>query len=189
MDYKQVEELGGKITKATVPYSIKMWGDNKSVGGEFAVEVFIGTDADPEATISATYVWLKQLAHSCMKEELEAVRNVTQSAAPKPQASAPVQADGVDDVVLDDCRLGHTVFNGKSSLKVFGGQYRKYGVTVWDEVAAEYPDLLGYQEWGVTPIGKDGVEDQQYLQKLPDGFSKAIVQVVGGKPKRVLRLE
>jgi len=189
MDYKQVEELGGKIVRATVPYSFKTWGNDRSVGGEFAVDVTIGTDADPEATITATYVWLKQLAHSVMKDDLESVRVVTQSAPKQQQQAAPEQAAGVDDVVLDDCRVGHTTFNGKSSLKVFGGQYRKYGVTMWDEIASNYPDLIGYQEWGVTPIGAGGVEDQQYLQPLPDGFTKAIVQVVGGKPKRVLRLE
>lgn len=184
MDYKAIEEMGGKVVKATLSYSFKRWNSEQTAGGELGAEVDIGTDADPEAVISATFVWLRDQVKSSFKDEIAetSVRVVTQSAPSKPPAPAPAAAEET----IENCTMANV--DGKF-LKIFGGKYAKFGVPIWPEVSRNYPDLVGWEEWPAASIGSSGVVGTENMFTLPDGFTKAVVQLEGGKPKRVLRLE
>jgi len=201
MDAKTVESLGGKITKVIVSYDRKVWRDKKgSVGGSVSAEVSVGTDADADAVVNAVYDWLKE-AH---KRNTEAVmRDVIQSDAesspeqpplppPAPASSptaapvpppAPAPASEVNIVTLDAPTCAHVFDQGEHRFKVFGGAWKKFGVSAYPEVLAMY-NIVGWESWPICKISRAGAEPLNHFA-LPGGFQRVEVEVKDNKPQRV----
>lgn len=190
MDQEQLLGLGAKISKASVPYSTKMWGEGKSVGGDWSIEVDIAPESDAEAAIGGAYAWLKALAHQLMGEELSQIKHAVPTVTTSQPATTGTPS-AVNEDVVENCQLGCVVLgNGQKILKLFGGKWSKFGVSMWPEVILNYPELVDYAStWTGVTVGKDGVEQPQWLQGLPYPYTRAVVQLVDSQPKRVLRLE
>ena len=108
MDSDTVRTLGGIVTKVSVAYSRKMWGDiGGSLGAEVGMEADVAPGADAVAVANGLYELCKDTAASNMKPALEAMKKPQE--APKkaymlpsapgatqtaPEAPAATQAAG-----------------------------------------------------------------------------------------------
>jgi hypothetical protein len=72
--------------------------------------------------------------------------------------------------------IEHAVWQGTDFIKVRGGQWSKYGVSAYEEVADAVEQFAGWRDW------KAGVPYDPF-----EGLEKAVVEVIDGTPKRVLR--
>lgn len=184
-----------------------------SVGSEPAAEVDIGADADADAVVDATYEWLKEIVKrnigAVMREVLEPQQAVAvtaeQAAAepilfpseepsvpfgppPPPPAPVPLAAvlapvAEVEIVTLDAPTCAHIFEGGEHRFKVFGGAWKKFGVSAYPEVLAMY-NIVGWETWPVCKIGRTGAEPENRFA-LPGGFQKVKVEVKDNKPQRV----
>ncbi len=98
--------------------------------------------------------------------------------------AAPAPPDNEIQIIEGGLLVAHekSLDGEQSFLKVIGGPWTKYGVPLYPEqlyqLVNEGAVLRGYASWPVNT-----------RYPMPDGFSRALVQMVGGKPKRVVGLE
>jgi hypothetical protein len=95
-----------------------------------------------------------------------------------PEANQPSTPSGAteptQDNVFDTSLLVVSINNGKKYFKIKGGNWSKYGVTVWDEVLA------------TAGIPAARLEGKEYNLT---GYKATIVRKPDGKPEKVVRLE
>ena len=147
------------------------------------------TEAPASATVKAVVGgrdWMLTMRADTVRELVERVNtlngwldshadaalNVEQ---PRTQATPPVapiqSANGVQTFAAES--LSATVTDGKPYWKVKGGRFKKFGVTVWDEVLTE----AGLAE--CDPM-------QAYSLQ---GWTAHYITKADGKPEKVIRLE
>jgi hypothetical protein len=98
-------------------------------------------------------------------------------AAPVIEVRTPVSEENTEYVMIDVKYLECVVSkNGKKYVKVHGGQYSKFGVPAWPEPL----EAVGLDVEAMQP-------GQNYM--LPQGYSKAKIELEDGKPKRVWKFE
>lgn len=208
MDKDVLATLGATVMKVSVEYNRKVGDGNfGSIGASMTVEASIAAGADPDAAANGLYEFCKTAVVRNLKPEAVAARESVshpavpgpvQPQAPIPPPSAPVaqtppvaqvaqhpiQAAELDIVTLDAPLVAHVVDQGESRLKVFGGAWKKFGISVYPEVIAQY-GIVGWEQWPVCKVSKTGAElGNRYA--LPGGFQRVEVEVgKDGKPQRV----
>lgn len=89
----------------------------------------------------------------------------------------PPRGSGVraDETVVDLEYIGKEQRNGSTLLRCYGGNYKKWGVPMYEEAHRQYPDVTEF-------IASD--RSRLFFDK----GATMIVQMVDGKPKRVIGL-
>lgn len=89
----------------------------------------------------------------------------------------PEQTDSEDgEVTFLIKTIERKIWKGDTYISVAGGKWSKFGVACYPEVLGEYPLFEGWETWEVG------------VQYGPlDGLEKAVVEIVDGKPKKILR--
>ena len=191
MDAKLLESLGATVTTVAVEYNRKVGDGNfGSVGASMTAEANLVAGADPDVAANGMYEWCRAVVARNLKPEAVAAREhpatvVAAPVAPPPPVAQPVQRPELSIVTLDAPTCAHVFDQGEDRFKVFGGAWKRFGVSVYPEVLAEYPQLAGWEAWPVCKIGKQGAEAENRYA-LPGGFQKVEVEVnAEGKPQRV----
>ena len=191
MDAKTLEVLGATVRKVAVDYNRKVGdGDFGSIGASMSVEASLAAEADADVAANALYEWCKAVVARNLQPDAVAARKhpatvVAAPVAPPSPVAQPVQQPELSIVTLDAPNCAHVFDQGENRFKVFGGAWKKFGVSVYPEVLAQYPQLAGWEAWPVCKIGKQGAEAENRYA-LPGGFQKAEVEVNEvGKPVRV----
>jgi len=191
MDAKTLEVLGATVRKVAVDYNRKVGdGDFGSIGASMSVEASLAAEADGDVAANALYEWCKAVVARNLQPDAVAARKhpatvVAAPVAPPPPVAQPVQQPELSIVTLDAPNCAHVFDQGEDRFKVFGGAWKKFGVSVYPEVLAQYPQLAGWEAWPVCKIGKQGAEAENRYA-LPGGFQKVEVEVnAEGKPQRV----
>ncbi len=159
MDNETLNKIGGKIRWIDVPYTTTKLSvetaKNKwqTAGGDTIIaRTDVGAEADPLAVFNATREWLKEIAVAANKEKLDALRKayeayhapsaptmpVAPSVAQHAQQPTPAQQPAGDKTFVVET-LSVSIMDEKRYMKAKGGRFSKYGVNVWEEVAAMPP--------------------------------------------------
>lgn len=93
MDAKTLKELGGTITKMTVPFAGKMWNKERTIGGDWGVEVSIPDGEDPEVVGVATYEYLRQIARVAIADDMAEMKAEKPAAEIRQSDALQRQAD------------------------------------------------------------------------------------------------
>ncbi len=201
MDSQTLKSLGVQVREIAQEYKrVISDGSYGSVSAGSVVTYTVRADTELDTQTAAVTEWQKAQAAGVIKPVLEAVaarESVSHSAlvaaapAPAPNAppvappAAPIQAVELSIVTLDAPNCAHVFDQGEDRFKVFGGAWKKFGVSVYPEILAQYPQLAGWEAWPVCKIGKQGAEAENRYA-LPGGFQRAEVEVnAEGKPLRV----
>lgn len=166
-----------KITEITVNYSRKMWRDKfGTVGGDFGATATVEEGEDPADAHNALYEYVKQVAVRNLRESfdkmVEKPAQTPQEAPRTPQPTSGSNGAEYDEFPVETLSVEFTP-SGDRRMKAKGGRWKKFGVTVWPEVAALEP-----LEWDLDTL------DAADYPAPPGLTAKALME--DGSPKKVV---
>ena len=153
--------------KITVNVTRNYGKQSIELGAEFTI------DATNEAELSRAYDELYTVVMLQHKAVVERVtREMNQQPAPPPAANRPVSGEVIDVEFVE-----REDKKGKSYYKVKGGKFAKWGVRLWPDqsVLADVDGIFN-------------IDDLDEGDNEPDIPLKAVIQMNGEKPVKVLRL-